>query len=401
MNMINRPDYIEKISKFINVPIIKILAGIRRCGKSTIFEMVQNELKSKGIDNSHIITRNYTNVEFSGITAKEILADIKKSFVDKNKYYIFLDELQEINGWEKVVNQLMENENVDIYVTGSNSKLMSSEIATYLSGRYVSIPVYTLSFREYSMFNQGNSLSTEELLEQYIKLGGFPLIAANNLDEHTSYQVVRDIYSAIVTNDILNRHRLNKQDLFDRVIRFILDNMGKTFSANAIVKFLRSEHRSLSVETVYNYLRWLEQAFIIHKCQRYDVIGKAILKTQEKYYLGDVSLKYGLMGYNATMLPSVIENIVYLELRRRGYDVFIGKKQTKEIDFIAQKQDEKVYIQVCVSLPADSSREADNLLEIKDNYPKYLITRDKLSVGNINGIQVIHLADFLLKDKLV
>ena len=164
---------------------------------------------------------------------------------------------------------------------------------------------------------------------------------------------------------------------------------------------MRSEHRSLSVETVYNYLRWLEQAFIIHKCQRYDVIGKAILKTQEKYYLGDVSLKYGLMGYNATMLPSVIENIVYLELRRRGYDVFIGKKQTKDIDFIAQKQNEKVYIQVCVSLPADSSRETDNLLEIKDNYPKYLITRDKLSVGNINGIQVIHLTDFLLKDKLV
>lgn len=401
MNMMNRPDYIEKISKFINVPIIKILTGIRRCGKSTIFEMVQNELKSKSIDNSHIITRNYTNIEFSGITAKEMIADIKKDIVDKNKYYIFLDELQEISGWEKVVNQLMENENVDIYVTGSNSKLMSSEIATYLSGRYVSIPVYTLSFREYSMFNQGNSLSTEELLEQYIKLGGFPLIAANNLDEHTSYQVVRDIYHAIVTNDILNRHRLNKQDLFDRVIRFILDNMGKTFSANAIVKFLRSEHRSLSVETVYNYLRWLEQAFIIHKCQRYDVIGKAILKTQEKYYLGDVSLKYGLMGYNATMLPSVIENIVYLELRRRGYDVFIGKKQTKEIDFIAQKQNEKVYIQVCVSLPADSSRETDNLLEIKDNYPKYLITRDKLSVGNINGIRVIHLTDFLLKDKLV
>ena len=173
--------------------------------------------------------------------------------------------------------------------------------------------------------------------------------------------------------------------------------MGKTFSANAIVKFLRSEHRKISVETIYNYLKWLEQAFIIHKCQRYDVLGKAILKTQEKYYLGDISLKYGLMGYNATMLPSVMENIVYLELCRRGYAVHIGKNQTKEIDFIAQKQNEKLYIQVCVNFSPDSTRETDNLLAIEDNYPKYVITLDKLSVGNINGIEIMHLADFLLK----
>lgn len=395
--MINRPDYIEKLSKFIDVPIIKILVGIRRSGKSTILEMIQNELRSRGIDNQYIIGRNYTEVAYSGFTAQEMLADIQKSLTNKGKYYLFLDELQEIDGWEKVVNQLMEQGNTDIYVTGSNSKLMSGEISTYLSGRYVSIPVYTLSFKEYIAFNKGTTLSTQELLEQYIKLGGFPLIAANKLDERTTYQITQDIYNAIVTNDILRRHRLNKQDLFDRVVRFILDNMGKTFSANAIVKFLRSEHRKISVETIYNYLKWLEQAFIIHKCQRYDVLGKAILKTQEKYYLGDISLKYGLMGYNATMLPSVMENIVYLELCRRGYAVHIGKNQTKEIDFIAQKQNEKLYIQVCVNFPPDSTRETDNLLAIEDNYPKYVITLDKLSVGNINGIEIMHLADFLLK----
>ncbi|WP_428077928.1 ATP-binding protein [Candidatus Avelusimicrobium faecicola] len=395
--MINRPDYIEKLSKFIDVPIIKILVGLRRSGKSTILEMIQNELRSRGIDNQYIIVRNYTEVAYSGFTAKEMLADIQKSLTNKGKYYLFLDELQEIDGWEKVVNQLMEQGNTDIYVTGSNSKLMSGEISTYLSGRYVSIPVYTLSFKEYIVFNKGTTLSTQELLEQYIKLGGFPLIAANKLDERTTYQITQDIYNAIVTNDILRRHRLNKQDLFDRVVRFILDNMGKTFSANAIVKFLRSEHRKVSVETIYNYLKWLEQAFIIHKCQRYDVLGKAILKTQEKYYLGDISLKYGLMGYNATMLPSVIENIVYLELCRRGYAVHIGKNQTKEIDFIAQKQNEKLYIQICVNFPPDSTRETDNLLAIEDNYPKYVITLDKLAVGNINGIEIMHLADFLLK----
>lgn len=394
--MINRPDYIEKIKQFIDVPLIKILAGIRRCGKSTIFEMIQNELLTRGINKEQIICRNYTDVNLNDLTAKEMLADIEKSITNTNKYYIFLDELQEIDGWEKVVNQLMQG-NTDIYVTGSNSKLMSSEIATYLSGRYVSIPVYTLSFAEYLDFTGDfGTLTTEQLLEKYIKMGGFPLIASSKLDEKSAYQVVRDIYNAIVNNDIMRRHRLNKQDLFDRVVRFILDNMGKTFSANSIVKFLRSEHRTISVETIYNYLKWLEQAFIIYKCQRYDVIGKAILKTQEKYYLGDISLKYALMGYNATMLPAVIENIVYLELRRRGYEVFIGKNQTQEIDFIAQKQDERIYIQVCVNLPKDSTRETDNLLAIKDNYPKYVITLDKLSTGNINGIQVVHLSDFLL-----
>lgn len=394
--MINRPDYIEKIKQFIDVPLIKILTGIRRCGKSTIFEMIQNELLNRGINKEQIICRNYTDVNLNDLTAKEMLADIEKSITNQNKYYIFLDELQEIDGWEKVVNQLMQR-NTDIYVTGSNSKLMSSEIETYLSGRYVSIPVYTLSFEEYLSFaGTSGTLTAQQLFENYIKMGGFPLIASSKLDEKAAYQVVRDLYNAIVTNDIIRRHRINKQDLFERVVKFILDNMGKTFSANSIVKFLRSEHRKISVETIYNYLKWLEQAFIIYKCQRYDVIGKAILKTQEKYYLGDVSLKYALMGYNATMLPAIIENIVYLELRRRGYEVFIGKNQTQEIDFIAQKQDEKIYIQVCVSLPKDSTRETDNLLAIKDNYPKYVITLDNLAVGNINGVKVIHLADFLL-----
>lgn len=397
--MINRPDYIEKISKFIDVPIIKILTGIRRCGKSTIFEMIQNELLARGIKKEQMIVRNYTDVELSGLSASEMLADVKKEITTKDKYYLFLDELQEIDGWEKVVNQLMEQGNIDIYVTGSNSKLMSSEIATYLSGRYVSIPVYTLSFEEYLAFMNPSELTAQQLLENYIKMGGFPLIAANKLDERAAYQIVQDIYKAIVTNDIIRRHRINKQDLFDRVVKFILDNMGKTFSANSIVKFLRSEHRKISVETIYNYLKWLEQAFIIHKCQRYNVVGKSILKTQEKYYLGDISLKYGLMGYNATMLPAVIENIVYLELRRRGYEVFIGKNQTQEIDFIAQKQNDKVYVQVCVNLPPNSTRETDNLLAIKDNYPKYVVTLDNLAVGNVSGVQIVHLADFLLGSK--
>ena len=324
--------------------------------------------------------------------------DIKKEIKDKERYYIFLDELQEIKNWEKVVNQLMEQENVDIYVTGSNSKLMSSEIATYLSGRYVSIPVYTLSFKEYVLFNKESNLSTRDLLKKYIKFGGFPLIALSKLDDKSAYQLVFDIYNAIVTNDISRRHRINKQDLFARLVKFILENMGKTFSANSIIKFLKSEYRKISVETIYNYLKWLENAFIIHKCPRFDIIGKSILKTQEKYYLADISLKYALMGYNPSMMSAVTENIVFLELKRRGYEVFIGKNQTKEIDFIAQRQDKTVYIQVCVDLPKNSSRETDNLLQIADNYPKYLITLDELDSGNIKGIEIIPLEKFLLKE---
>ncbi|MBO4555508.1 MAG: ATP-binding protein [Elusimicrobiales bacterium] len=387
--MINRPDYVSRALKFKDIPLIKIMSGIRRCGKSTIFEMLKKELEAMGIGREQIISRNYTDVELDGMTAREMLADLKKSMRGGQKHYLFLDELQEIDNWEKVVNQLMSGGNADIYVTGSNSKLMSGEISTYLSGRYVSIPVYTLSFKEYSEFFRGEGLSSQEMLEKYIRTGGFPLIAASHIDERSAYQVVHDIYGAIVSRDIVRRHRLNRQDLFDRTVRFILDNAGKTFSANSIAKFLRSENRRLSVETIYNYLKWLEQAFIIHKCQRYDIIGKSILKTQEKYYLGDISLKYGLMGYNASMLPSAIENIVYLELCRRGYDVYIGKLQEQEIDFIAQKSGEKIYVQVCVRLPENSSRETDNLLAIKDNFPKYLITLDKLSEGNINGIQVM------------
>ena len=313
---------------------------------------------------------------------------------------MLLDEVQEIPNWEKAVNSLLEKEKADIYVAGSNSKLMSSEISTYLAGRYIMIRVYTLSFKEYLDFKKNSFLSKDELLDEYIHMGGFPLVALGNFDEQSSYQIVNGIYQTVITRDIVKRHRINRQDLFDRVVRFIIENIGKTFSANSISTFLKSEQRSVSTESIYNYIKWLEQAFIIYPCERYDLQGKSILKTQEKYYLSDISLKYALLGYNRKMLDGVLENIVFLELKRRGYDVYIGKNNTKEIDFVATKRDEKVYIQVCVQLPSDSNREIDNLMEIKDHYPKYVITLNKLDRGNINGIRIVHLMDFLLSDHL-
>ena len=399
--MIIREEYLKKLFTYMDAPIIKILAGIRRCGKSTILEMLHKELISKGIDKNNIICKRYTSFEIDDCyTAKDMYNDIKKEMINDNKYYLLLDEVQDFVGWEKAINSLLEDTNADIYVTGSNSKLMSSEISTYLTGRYVLIPVYPLSFKEYLDFKSSSTKSEKELLNEYIKFGGFPIVALGNYDEQSAYQIVEGIYNSVITSDITKRHNIVNFDLFNRVVKFIIENVGKTFSANSIVKFLKSEGRALSVESIYNYLEWLEKAFVIYRCRRYDLQGKSVLKTQEKFYLADQSLKYCIMGFNPKSIASMLENIVYFELKRRGYEVYIGKLGTKEIDFVAIKRDERIYVQVCRTLPENSDREIGNLLAIKDQYPKYVVTLDELSTGNVNGIKIIHLFDFLLKEEL-
>ncbi len=395
--MILRPDYIEAVKPFMDAPLVKILTGVRRCGKSTIFEMIRQELLERGIPEDHIIMKKYTEMDIPDtITAKQMYDELVSRVEDDKRYYFLLDEIQEIKGWEKAVNSLLEGMNADIYVTGSNSKLMSSEISTYLTGRYISIPVFTLSFREYLEFKKESTQSYDKLLEEYIKFGGFPIIALGEYEQQSAYQIVDGIYHTVVSRDIVKRHRINKQDLFDRVVKYVIENMGKTFSASSISNFLKSENRKVSIESIYNYLRWLEQAFIIYPCERYDMQGKSVLKTQEKYYLADVSFRYALFGYNRKMLDGVMENIVYLELRRRGYDVYVGKNNTKEIDFIAIHKDEKIYVQVCVQIPENSNREVGNLMEIRDHYPKYVVTLNEMDVGIENGIRIVHLRDFLL-----
>lgn len=398
--MVIRPQYMELLKTYRDVPLVKILAGIRRCGKSTILEMLRDDLLKNGVSADHIISMRYTSVDFDdGMTDKDMYNGIREQMDGNGRYYLLLDEVQEIDGWEKAVNSLLENTDADIYVTGSNSKLMSSEISTYLTGRYISIPVYTLSFAEYVEFKKQSGLSPRELLNEYIRMGGFPIVALGNFDERSSYQIVEGIYNSVITSDITKRHNISNYELFNRVVRYIVENVGKTFSANAIVKFLKSEGRSLSVEAVYNYLNWLEKAFVIYRCQRYDLQGKSVLKTQEKFYLADPSLKYCIMGFNPKSIAAMLENIVYFELRRKGYDVYIGKNETKEIDFVAVRRDERIYVQVCRRLPEESDREVANLLEIKDHYPKYVVTLDELAAGNINGIKIVHLADFLLDNK--
>ena len=395
--MIVRPHYLDELKKYRDVPLVKILAGIRRCGKSTSLDMLREDLLANGVRPEQIIERRYTSLDLGDLpAAKDMYQDIKADLNAAGRNYLLLDEVQEIEGWEKAINSLLELGNTDIYVTGSNSKLMSSEISTYLTGRYVMIPVFPLSFEEYLTFKAGSSLSQKELLNEYIRYGGFPIVALGTYDERTAYQIVEGIYHSVISNDIARRHSITNQELFNRVVRFIIENVGKNFSANSIVKFLKSEGRSLTVETIYNYLEWLEKAFVIYRCQRYDLQGKAVLNTQEKFYLADPALKYCMMGFNPKSIASMLENIVYFELRRRGYDVYVGKNETKEIDFVAVRRDERVYVQVCRELPDASDREIVNLLEIKDHYPKYVVTMDELAGGNVEGVRIVHLADFLL-----
>lgn len=291
----------------------------------------------------------------------------------------------------------MSEYDTDIYVTGSNSRMMSSEISTYLTGRYIAFRIYPLSFAEYLNFRK-EFAQLEDMhkeLVRYLQLGGFSALHLREYTKDEAYPIVRDIYNSTIFTDIVKRNNIRKVDSFERVVRYVFDNVGNTFSAT---KYLKNEQRMLDCETVYNYLKKLESAYILHRCPRYDIRGKEILKTQEKFYLSDPALRYSVLGYNADSAAAMLENIVYLELLRRGYDVCVGKLDGFEIDFIATKQEEKIYVQVAQTIESKSTREREygRLLEIGDNYPKYVLLNDDYAGGNYQGIKTVHIADFLL-----
>lgn len=398
--MIERPDYVEKILAYKDAPFIKILTGVRRSGKSTIMKMLMREIQKSGIPKEDILSFRLDSLEYDGMSAKEMFDTIRKRLNPHGRTYLFLDEIQEIDGWEKVVNSLASDFEVDIYVTGSNSRMMSSEISTYLTGRYVSFRIYTLSFAEYLKFVQNYRDVTEihKELVNYVKLGGFPAIHLQEYEEDDAYTIVRDIYNSTIYSDIVRRNQIRKVDQLERIVRFVLNNVGRTFSAQSISRYLKSENRSIDNETVYSYLEKLESAYILHRCSRYDVQGKEILKTQEKFYLADTSLCYSIMGYDPDSVAAMLENIVYLELLRRGYRVYVGKFEDYEIDFVAVKQNEKIYIQVAQEIRSEETqkREYDRLLALPDNYPKYVLRTDDFAEGNYQGIRTMHIADFLL-----
>lgn len=398
--MIYRLSYVEKILAYRDTPFVKVLTGVRRSGKSTILKMLMQKIEESGIPNKNIVSYRFDSLEYEGMTAKEMFQELKSRLVDNEKTYLFLDEVQEIEGWEKVVNSLASDYHVDIYVTGSNSRMMSSEISTYLTGRYVSFHVFTLSFAEYLEFvgKYREVADVHKELANYLKIGGFPAIHLQDYAEEEVYTIVKDIYNSTIYSDIVRRNQIRKVDQLERIVRFVFDNVGRTFSAKSICDYLKSERRTIDIETVYSYLEKLENAYILHRCSRYDMQGKEILKTREKFYLADTSLRYSVLGYNPNSVAAMLENIVYIELLRRGYSVYIGKNNDGEIDFIAEKQNDKVYVQVTqeIKSPETEKREYSRLLEIPDNYPKYVLRTDEFASGNYQGIKTMHIADFLL-----
>ncbi len=399
--MINRPLYMDKIMTYVDTPFVKVLTGIRRSGKSTIMKMIMDKLENeRHIPKENIISMRFDSMEYEDMTAKQMFETIKAGLSAQGRTYLFLDEVQEISGWEKVVNSFLGEYDVDIYVTGSNSRMMSSEIATYLTGRYVSFQVYPLSFEEYLAFRRGVTelKNPHQELADYVRLGGFPATHLRAYSQDEVYTIVRDIYNSTIFSDIVRRNQIRKVDQLERVVKYTFSNVGNTFSAKSISDYLKSEKRSIDNETVYSYLEKLEKAYILHRCSRYDLQGKEILKTQEKFYLADTSLRYSVLGYGPDSVASSLENVVYLELCRRGYKVYIGKTTDGEVDFVASRQGEKLYVQVTQEIHSEKTekREYERLLEIKDNYPKYVLRTDEFVSGNYEGIKTTHIADFLL-----
>lgn len=396
-----REDYLKKIENFIGKPVIKVITGIRRSGKSYFIKQVINHLQEKGISTNDILYINKELFEFDFIkNYKDLYNYIDEKFKGNNSFkYIFIDEIQEITEWEKAVSSFFAEEDYDIYLTGSNSHLLSSEISTLISGRYVEINIYTLSFKEFLKFRKLSNPILSDEFNLYLRFGGFPVIHNFDLNEEVTYQYINSIYSTIILKDVIARHNIRNVRLFQDIVRFAIDNLGQIFSGNSINKYLKNQKKNVGIDTIQNYLGFLESSFLLHKVQRYDLKGKKILNLFEKYYLGDISIKNALFGYNDESISGLLENIVFLKLKQDGYNVHIGKLDDLEVDFIAERQGKRKYIQVTYLLQLEQTiaREYGVLEKIKDNYPKYILSMDNLPPSDKNGIIRMNIIDFLLK----
>ena len=386
----------------MNRPFIKVIAGIRRCGKSVVLQLIAEELERRGITKEHIVYMNFESFEWMDIAdAKALYLHIKDKVAKTDgKVYILLDEIQEVEDWEKAVNSFMVDWDVDVYVTGSNSRLLSSELSTYLAGRYISFHIMPLSFNEYLLFHgiaSGDREKLHEEFQKYLRMGGFPAIHTGDYNYEAIYRLVYDIYSSVILRDTVQRHGIRNVELLERVVRFVFDNIGNRLNAKNIADYFKSQQRRVDINTVYNYLDALQGAFIIQRVPRYDIKGKELLQTNEKYFVSDLSLVYAVMGYKDRMIAGALENIVYWEMKRRGYDTFIGKQDNREVDFVGIRRDEKIYVQVTYRMESEATveREFAPLLAIGDHYPKFVVSMDEVWQDNIEGVRHRHIADFL------
>ena len=401
--MISRDRYMQKIRPFMNTPVVKVFTGIRRCGKSVMLELVQEELRHQGVPDNRILALNFessADTRVQNLDAVMVAVNRQVALAKGGRIHLMLDEVQELAGWETLVNSLLVDIDVDIYLTGSNARLLSGELATYLAGRYVEIKMYPFSFAEVFelLALQKSDLSQAQAFQLFLVRGGFPLLYNYPFSDSDANQYISDVFDSTILKDIAQRNRVRDLAQLRQLVLFFIANLGNTFSAGSLVKYLKSQHRSISTETLYNYIDCCRSACLLHLVQRQDLVGKALLATQEKIYLADHGIRQALYGNNQRDINQVLENIVYMELLRRGYDVTVGKAKNAEVDFCARKSGQTIYVQVCYLLATDETmeREFGALLSIADNYPKYVLSMDELD-RSYQGIVHKNIRDFLLE----
>lgn len=402
--MIKRELYMKRIRPFIGSDLIKVMTGIRRCGKSVMLELIKQELIESGINPIQFISINFEDLSYSHLqTAKSLHDEITNRAKDiDGKVYLFFDEIQEVKDWEKCINSFRVSLDCDIYITGSNAKLLSGELATYLGGRYVELVIYPFSFGEFiELYRPINpDVSIQQCFQKYLITGGMPYLANIRYADEPSKQYLHDLFNSVQLKDIVKRNKIRDVDLLERIIAYVIANVGTTFSARSLTKFLKSEQRTVAPETILNYIKYCCDAYLFYQVKRVDLQGKQILSTNEKYYIADHGIREAVFGGNMRDINLILENIVYLELLRRGYKVTVGKTGEKEIDFVCDKRGDKLYVQVTYLLASEDTikREFGAYDTIRDNFPKYVVSLDEFDMSR-NGIKHQNIRDFLLAEK--
>lgn len=401
--MIKRETYMNRIRPFMNNDLIKVLTGIRRSGKSVMLDLIKKELIDLGANANQFISINFEDMRYSNLRMGQALHDeiLERAENIQGKVYLFFDEIQEVSDWEKCINSLRVILDCDIYLTGSNAKLLSGELATYLGGRYVEFVIYPFSYTEFLELYKTvyPEISEQQTFQKYLITGGMPYLANLRYEEAPSGQYLEDLFNSVQLKDIVKRNKIRDVDLLERIIAYVMANIGTTFSATSIVKFLKSEQRTVSADTILNYIKYCMDAYLFYQVKRQDLQGKQILATNEKYYIADHGIREAVYGGNMRDINLTLENIVYMELLRRGYHVTVGRVKDKEIDFVCEKRNEKIYVQVAYLLASEDTikREFDIYGEIRDNFPKYVVSMDEIDMSR-NGIKHVNIRNFLKAD---